>query len=129
MAEAPKVVEDLHRTLRWMIPELDRWPRNRRFTLGERIEAGLLDVLALTTEAAYTRADLALLRQANTRLAVVRHLWRLAHELEVVGRRRYGHGAGMLVDAGRQIGAWSRARAGSVPVTGGTGAEANADRA
>ena len=37
------------------VPQLDKLLRERRFTLGERIESGLLDVLELLVEAAYTR--------------------------------------------------------------------------
>ena len=32
--ELPKVVEDCHLLLRWLIPQLDKFPRARRFTLG-----------------------------------------------------------------------------------------------
>ena len=42
----PKAVQDCHDLLRWLIPHLDQFPRARRFTLGERLEGGLLDVLA-----------------------------------------------------------------------------------
>ncbi|BBA32746.1 hypothetical protein sS8_0781 [Methylocaldum marinum] len=49
----PKAVDDCHELLRWIIPRLDKFPRSRRFTLGERIETGLLDVLEALTAAAY----------------------------------------------------------------------------
>ncbi len=42
----PKVVEDCHELLRWLTPHLDKFPRNRRFTLSERLETELLEVLA-----------------------------------------------------------------------------------
>ena len=41
----PRVIDDCHGLLRWLIPLLDQFPRSRRFTLGERLESGLLDVL------------------------------------------------------------------------------------
>ncbi|PCJ12000.1 MAG: hypothetical protein COB04_18360 [Gammaproteobacteria bacterium] len=41
----PQAVQDCHLLLEWLIPLLDKFPRNRRFTLGERIESGLLEVL------------------------------------------------------------------------------------
>ena len=41
----PKAEEDCHALLEWLIPELDGFPRNRRFTLGDRIETGMLTVL------------------------------------------------------------------------------------
>jgi hypothetical protein len=34
---------------------LDKFPRARRFTLGERLESVLLEVLEATVESAYTR--------------------------------------------------------------------------
>jgi hypothetical protein len=109
----PQAVESCHELLLWLIPQLDKFPRSRRFTLGERIEVGVLDVLELLVEAAYTSDKGGPLRRANLRLQVVRHLWRLAHELKVMATRQYEHGARLLDDLGRQIGGWLRSRAAS----------------
>ena len=46
----PKVVQDCHDFLLWLIPLLDHFPRNRCFTLGERLETQMLDVLQLLVE-------------------------------------------------------------------------------
>ena len=89
-----------------MIPLLDNFPRNRRFTLGERLEAGLIEILELLVEAAYARSKQDVLKRANLRLAVVRHLWRIAHELKIIPSKRYAHGAKLLDDLGKQIGGW-----------------------
>jgi len=105
----PKAVQDCHDLLRWMIPELDHFPRVRRFSLGERLESGLLAVLEWLVEAAYAREKSMLLARANQRLAVVRHLWRLCHELGVISQKKYLHGAELMVQLGRQIGGWLRA--------------------
>lgn len=43
----PQAVQHCHELLAWMIPHLDQFPRSRRFTLGERLETGLLTVLEL----------------------------------------------------------------------------------
>lgn len=105
----PQAVEACHTTLQWIIPLLDQFPRNRRFTLGERIESGLLDVLNQLLIAAYSRDKTAPLDIANQTLAVTRHLWRLCFELKVITIQRYHHGAELLVDLGRQIGGWRKA--------------------
>jgi len=65
----PQAVQSCHDLLLWLIPQLDECPRSRRFTLGERLEAGLLDVLELLVEAAYTRHKEAPLRHTNLRHA------------------------------------------------------------
>ena len=92
-ASVPQAVQACHELLLWLIPQLDKFPRSRRFTLGERLEDGLIEVLELLVEAAYSRNKESQLRRANLRLEVVRHLWRLAHELKVIAIRQYEHGA------------------------------------
>jgi hypothetical protein len=51
-ATVPQAVELCHELLLWLIPQLDKFPRVRRFTLGERIDAGLLEALELSVEGA-----------------------------------------------------------------------------
>ena len=102
----PQAVQSCHELLLWLIPVLDKFPRNRRFTLGERLENGLLEVLDLLVQAAYSRGPERLLAAANSRLDVVRHLWRLGNELQAVSHKQYEHGARLMLDLGRQIGGW-----------------------
>lgn len=108
MSQIPNVVESCHQFLSWLIPHLDKFPRHRRFTLGERLESGLLDVLELLVEAAYSRQKQTPLAQANRRLARVRHLWRLTYELKVIPVERYRYGAEQIDNLGRQVGGWLR---------------------
>lgn len=89
-----------------MIPALDKFPRNRRFTLGEKIESRLLTILELLTEAAYNPSKKPLLKKANANLAVIRHLWRLAFELGASAKKSYEYGGRQLVNLGNQIGGW-----------------------
>ena len=80
------------------------------WTLGERIETLLLQVLERLLEAAYTsgRDKTRALQRASQHLNVVRHLWRLSHELKAVPPRAHAHGAQRLVEPGRQLGGWQR---------------------
>jgi len=73
--KTPQAVQACHELLLWLIPQLDKFPRARRFTLGERIENGLLEVLELLVDAAYSRTKQAVLKQANLRLAMVRQMY------------------------------------------------------
>lgn len=112
----PKVVEDCHELLAWMIPKLDQFPRNRRFTLGERIETGLLIVLENLIVATYQKSQIEPLKTANLQLDIVRHLWRLSHGLQAISHQTYGNGSERLTELGCQIGGWRKHReAGSQP--------------
>lgn len=104
----PQAVHDCHDLLAWMVPHLDKFPRLRRFTLGERIESGLIEVLERLVEAAYSRDKELPLKAANLRLDVLRHLWRLCFELKVIPLQRYDHGALLMENLGRQVGGWRR---------------------
>jgi hypothetical protein len=104
----PKAIEDCHELLLWMIPQLDKFPRNHRFTLGDRIETGLLDVLEALVSAAYRRDKSQDLDLANRRINVVRHLWRLAFELKIIAHKSYAYGSQKIVELGTQIGGWRK---------------------
>lgn len=71
----PQAVERCHELLVWLIPLLDHFPRARRFTLGERLESGLLEVLESLLDAAYRRDKQAALARANRRLVPQRLLY------------------------------------------------------
>ena len=107
----PQVIDACHELLKWLIPALDKFPRARRFTLGERPESGMLAVLEDCVEAAYSRHKQPQLKAANRRLSTVRHLWRLAYELRVISRQRYFYGSARLADIGTQLGAWQKSQA------------------
>ena len=102
----PRAVQACHELLAWLIPLLDDFPRARRFTLGERLETGLLEVLEELVDASYSRDKRVPLSRANRRLSVNRHLWRLALELKVINLKRYEHGARLMEGLGKQIGGW-----------------------
>ena len=86
----PSAVQCCHDLLGWLIPQLDQFPRSRRFTLGSSLENGLLAVLEHLVEAAYSREKRAQLASANRKLEVNRHLWRLALELQVINLEQVG---------------------------------------
>jgi hypothetical protein len=104
MKQVPQAVQDCHACLLWLIPQLDKFPRNRRFTVGERMESGLLVVLELLIEASYQQRNRQALDQANRKLAVVRHCWRLCFDLKIVAIKQYQYGGELLLSLGKQIG-------------------------
>ena len=43
----PQAVQACHELLRWLIPQVDKFPRVRRFALGDRLESALLEASSL----------------------------------------------------------------------------------
>lgn len=104
----PQAVQACHDCLLWIVPQLDKFPRTRKYTLGNRIEVDMLDVLSQLLGAQYQRNNAHALAEANRSLAVIRHLWRLAFELKLIAIKQYRYGSELLLNLGTQIGAWHK---------------------
>jgi hypothetical protein len=82
-------LEKWYQFLRWLTPALEKFPRSHKFTLGDRIYHGALDVLDRLIEATYSRQAAPLLLQANMGLEKLRFLFRLALDLALLDLRRH----------------------------------------
>ena len=107
-AKTPQAVQSCHRLLIWLVPMLDHFPRSRRYTLGQKIEHGVLAILEQLIQASYSQQKTSALEQANIQLNLVIHLWRIALELKVIGQKRYQYGVELMLELGRQIGGWRK---------------------
>lgn len=105
----PKAVEDCRDILLWLIPHLDKLPKNRRYTIGEKLENRLLNVLENLVAATYSSNKRPQLQKANLDLEISRHLWRLCHDFRVISHKSYAHGSKLMIELGKQIGGWYRA--------------------
>ncbi len=72
-------LESHYRFILWLVPAVDRFPRSRKFLLGDRIQSTALDVQLI--EATYTRRRSGHLASANLGLEKLRFLFRLAWDL------------------------------------------------
>ena len=102
-------LESHYRFILWLVPVVDRFPRTRKFLLGDRLQTTALDVLERLVEATYTRRRAGHLAGANLGLEKLRFLIRLARDLRCLDHRRYEFAARSIDDTGRRIGAWRKA--------------------
>lgn len=107
----PQVVSDCRDLLLWMIPHIDKLPRNRRFTLGEKLENRILTIMENLVSAAYAANKRNLLLQANRDLEVARQLWRLCYDFRGIPVNSYEHGGKLMIGLGQQIGGWLKTTA------------------
>ena len=106
MAEQLDVVTKTYDLALWLLPQVAKFPRAHRFTLGERMETAILDVLEQLVEAQYSRRKLDLLRAVNLRLERLRFLIRLAKDLQVMSLRHYEYAVEHLHEVGSLVGGW-----------------------
>ena len=106
MAESDNLLTKMQDLLVYLIPQLNKFPRDQKFVLGDRIETKLLDVQEDCLRAYYSRDKRGHLLEANLQLEVARHLVRLANALKLFSNHTYGVLAEKMDEVGRMIGGW-----------------------
>lgn len=102
------IIQKVYDLLKHTIPVLNRFPRNQKFTLADRIQQRLTDLLELYIRAyfAHRREKSQKLKQANVELEILRHYFRLAHDLGLYPSSQYQRFAESLHEIGRMTGGW-----------------------
>ena len=95
-----------------ILPRVGNYPKEYKFSLGERLNDNVLDIIELLVQAAYTREKVNLLDRANMKLERMRFLLRLSHELGALSTKGFEHVMKMVTELGRQIGGWRKQAAG-----------------
>jgi len=106
MPDGLKAIPKTYDLLKWLLPLVSMFPRDKRYTLGQRIENNLLDVLALLLEANYSKEKIGLLKRANVELEILRHLIRLCFDLRFISLDRYEFCNRQINEIGRLVGGW-----------------------
>jgi len=104
--EGPKVITRSYDFIRWAIPHIAKFPRNQRYTLGERIENKLIGLLERLIEAQYSKDKIAILRKANLEIEQLRYLFRLSYDLRLINLKAYELSSRSLLEIGSQVGGW-----------------------
>jgi hypothetical protein len=101
---------------RWLLPQVERFDRKYKFTLGARIQETALDLCLALVEAGHSSAKERPLYRANRLLDQLRLLLRLCRDLHVFSVRRYEYVTSEMEQLGRMVGGWLRsARSGLSP--------------
>jgi hypothetical protein len=96
----------------WTLNHTARFPRHHRYSLGQRIEGTLQDLLDVLIEARYAHGKAALLDRANVLLERFRFQMRLAKDLKVLALNSFEFQAKSVDEIGRMIGGWRKHAAG-----------------
>jgi hypothetical protein len=104
--DLPVVVEKHYDLVRWLIPKLNKFPRDQRFLLADRIQERLLEVLEILATAMYSSDKRSDLMKVNAKLDCLRLLMRLAADLKYVNIKGYDFFCLKINDIGRMVGGW-----------------------
>lgn len=109
MAEKENVLTLTYDLLKYIIPQLAKYPRTQKFLLADRIQLNLMDILDLLIEAYYSKSvdfKKSNLLKVNLLLEKLRYLVRLSHDLHCINTDRYEILQRMVNEIGKQTGGW-----------------------
>lgn len=90
----------------WTSNHVAKFPRPHKFTLGDRMQSRLYEVLETLIAAKYRRERLPLLQDANLQLEMLRFQFRIAKDLRCLSVESYGYAARTMNEIGRLLGGW-----------------------
>ena len=91
-----------------LIPRIHKFPRDHKFTLGDRIENAGLDALMALVEARWRKDRAGLLDSANAQFDRLRYLLRLATDFGLLPFAIQTLLATKVNEVGRLVGAWRK---------------------
>ncbi len=102
------IVLKVYALLKDLIPILNKMPRSQKFSLGDRLQNHVSELLEGYIRAYYAQAALKieLLHANNLLLEIIRHYIRLAFELNYFSHPQYKNLAEQVDEIGRMTGGW-----------------------
>ena len=92
----------------WAVERAAKFPREHKFTIGDRLVETCLEITTLLVEASFVRDKLPLLASASRALTRARVLVRMAQRLRLVTPAQRQHFAGESIEIGKMLGGWTR---------------------
>lgn len=90
----------------WVYPHLKNYPKSERFTLVQKIEDSLLELLSMVVMARKADGDLEYLEKADRELEKLRVFMRLSKDLEFISIGLYEDSSEKLDEIGKLLGGW-----------------------
>jgi hypothetical protein len=106
-SDYPVIVKSYNLTL-WYIKKLSSLPKNHRYTLGEKIQDTLLNLLLILSDTIYSREKKPLLQIANKEIEKLRLLTKLLKDLAILSTDNFRFVSRSIDEIGQMVGGWMR---------------------
>lgn len=102
------VIVKTYALTRWTLERLATLPQTHRFTLGEKVQALLIDLLMQLTDAVYVQEKWHHLNAANRTLQKLRILFWLIGDLRMLPQENIDYARQEIDGIGGQVGGWMK---------------------
>jgi len=108
MAESDSIIIKMYDILLYAMPIINKFPRDYKFVLGDRIQQTLISTFEALLEAYYSvRSEKkSILSKVNVSLEKLRYLARLCYDLKLISNDRYQYLVERYNEVGKMVGGW-----------------------
>ena len=104
--EMPPVFQRFYLLTGWLLDRIAKFPKDARFTFGQRVTDLCLALIEKFVRAAYGRRRRDSLEAANMELEVLRVFLRLSKDRHYISTAQYEYAIGELLEIGKMTGGW-----------------------
>lgn len=103
----PVIIKSYNLTV-WYFKKLEKLPKTHRYTLGEKIQSTLLELLGILSDTVYSKDKKELLVKANQEIERLRLLTKLMKDLSILSNDNNRFILSSLNEIGQMIGGWRK---------------------
>lgn len=92
----------------WIMQRTQRFPKNLRFSLAQKMDNLCLEILELIVMTIYSSSKREFLRKINLKLDVLRALIQMSHKMNIMAENQYEYINRELLESGKMVGGWLR---------------------
>ncbi|QQR79421.1 MAG: diversity-generating retroelement protein Avd [Deltaproteobacteria bacterium] len=104
--EEPLIITKAYDLILYLVPQIAKFPKQYRYSLGEKLEMMSLDFLMTLIEARYSKEKIIVLKKANLSLEKLRYCIRLCKDLKLMSHHPYEIMTKRVHEIGLQLGGW-----------------------
>ena len=104
--DMPPVFHRFYVLAGWLLDRVEKYPKNARFTFGQRLTDLALDTIEKLVRAAYGRRRSENLEAANVNLETIRVMLRLSKDRHYISEHQYEYAMTELLEIGKMLGGW-----------------------
>ncbi|MCB5253358.1 MAG: diversity-generating retroelement protein Avd [Candidatus Cloacimonadaceae bacterium] len=90
----------------WIMARTERFPKNLRYSLSQKIDNTCLEVLELIVQAIYSQSKRETLQKINLKLDLLRALLQMSFKMQRLSESQYEYISRELMESGKMVGGW-----------------------
>jgi len=102
----PQIILKVYDLYKMFYLEVKKWPKPERYNLGRKCEETILKILENLLTASRLQTKHANLFQANIKLQILKTLFRLGKDIQIITNKKYIFLEKELFAIGRMLGGW-----------------------